>query len=55
MTPDRIALSGPWVPPQITEIKRISSSIFFDDKTVDLFPTQKIENLRNNNKYKYYI
>lgn len=45
MTPDRIALSGPWVPPQITEIKRISSSIFFDDKTVDLFPTQKIENL----------
>ena len=45
MTPDRVSLKGPWVPSQIEEAKQKLSSTLFDGKFVDLFPSQKIENI----------
>ena len=45
MTPDRLSLKGPWVPSQIEEAKQKLSSTLFDGKLVDLFPSQKIENI----------
>ena len=45
MTPDRVSLKGPWVPSQIEEAKQKLSSTLFDGTLLDLFPSQKIENI----------
>ena len=45
MTPDRVSLKGPWIPSQIEEAKQKLSSTLFDGTLLDLFPSQKIENI----------
>lgn len=45
MTPDRLSLKGPWIPSQIEEAKQKLSSTLFDGTLLDLFPSQKIENI----------
>ena len=45
MTPDRVSLKGPWVPSQIDEAKQKLSNTLFDGTLLDLFPSQKIENI----------
>ena len=45
MTPDRVSLKGLWIPSQIEEAKQKLSSTLFDGTLLDLFPSQKIENI----------
>ena len=45
MTPDRIALKGPWEPPQIKDVKRKTIDFMKSDRFANAFPTEKIESI----------
>lgn len=43
MTPDRVALSGPWVPTQLHAAKQTAIELITDGKFLSTFPTEKIK------------
>ena len=45
MTPDRIALKGPWEPPQIKDVKRKTIDFMKSDRFANAFPTEKVESI----------
>lgn len=45
MTPDRIALKGPWEPTQIKDIKQKTIDFMKSDRFANAFPTEKIESI----------
>jgi len=45
MTPDRIALKGPWEPTQIKDVKRKTIDFMKSDRFANAFPTEKVESI----------
>ena len=45
MTPDRIALKGPWEPAQIKDVKRKTIDFMKSDRFANAFPTEKVESI----------
>ncbi|MGP1601354.1 hypothetical protein [Treponema sp.] len=45
MTPDRIALKGPWEPTQIKDVKRKTINFMKSDRFSNAFPTEKVESI----------
>ena len=45
MTPDRIALKGPWEPAQIKDVKRKTIDFMKSDRFSNAFPTEKVESI----------
>ena len=45
MTPDRIALKGPWEPAQIKDVKRKTVDFMKSDRFANAFPTEKVESI----------
>ncbi len=45
MTPDRIALKGPWEPTQIKDVKQKTIDFMKSDRFSNAFPTEKVESI----------